>query len=226
MAMDIAGMWKKVIAIYIISLIVICAAFFLPAGTLDYWQAWVYVIILFVPVLFVLIHFMRTDPEFLERRLRFKEKENAQKRIVSIASIIFLIGFLIPGLDRRFGWSSVSPEISVAADITMFIGYLLIILVFKENRYASRTIGVETGQTVVSTGPYAFIRHPMYLGVIIMYLSTPIALGSYWAILPFLLTPPILVFRILNEEEVLLRGLKGYKEYCAKVRYRLIPFVW
>jgi len=129
-------------------------------------------------------------------------------------------------LDKRFGWSNVPFELVVAADIVVVLGYGLIFLVFKENSFAGRTIKVEKGQKVISTGPYSIIRHPMYLGVLFMYLATPIALGSYWAILPFLLTIPMLAYRIRNEEKVLGRELKGYMEYCKKVRFHLIPNVW
>lgn len=129
-------------------------------------------------------------------------------------------------MDKRFGWSNVPFELVVAADIVVVLGYGLIFLVFKENSFAGRTIKVEKGQKVISTGPYSIIRHPMYLGVLFMYLATPIALGSYWAILPFLLTIPMLAYRIRNEEKVLGRELKGYMEYCKKVRFHLIPNVW
>ncbi|MCX6776742.1 MAG: isoprenylcysteine carboxylmethyltransferase family protein [Candidatus Micrarchaeota archaeon] len=217
---------KKVILLYTAALLVIGLALFLPAGTLDYWQAWVYMAILFVPMLFVGLYFLKNDPEFLERRFKLKEKEAKQDLIQKVGIPIFIIGFLLPGLDHRFGWSNTPFGFVFAADVIVFLGYALIFLVFRENSYAGRTVRVEKGQKVISTGPYSVIRHPMYFGTIFLYLATPIALGSYVAVLPFLLLVPILVFRILNEEEVLRRELPGYKEYCKKVRYRLIPFVW
>ncbi len=217
---------KKAVLLYAAALLVIGLALFLPAGTLDYWQAWVYIAIVFVPVIFVGLYFLKNDSEFLARRFKTREKEAKQKLIQKAGIPIFIIGFLLPGLDRRFGWSNVPFEFIVAADILVFLGYLLIFLVFRENSYAGRTVRVEKGQKVISTGPYSVIRHPMYIGVLFMYLATPIALGSYVAVLPFLLIIPMLVFRILNEEEVLRRELPGYKEYCKKVRYRLIPFIW
>jgi len=216
----------KVIIFFIAAFLAISLALFLPAGTLDYWEAWVYMAILLIPAFFVILYFLKFDPEFMERRMQFREKEAKQKKIISLASILFVIGFILPGLDHRFGWSNVPFEIVIVADLLVFLGYMFVILVFRENRYASRTIQVEKGQKVISTGPYSIIRHPMYLGTIIMYLSTPIALGSYWALLPFLAMPLILRDRILNEEEVLLRELPGYKEYCKKTRYRLIPYIW
>jgi protein-S-isoprenylcysteine O-methyltransferase Ste14 len=182
--------------------------------------------IITIPVLFVMAYFLKYDPEFLERRLKTKEKETQQQLIIKFSWVIFLVGFVLPGLDIRFGWSTVPSEISLAADLIIFLSYMFIFLVFRENSYAGRTIEVEKGQKVISTGPYSIIRHPMYFGSIFMYLAVPIALGSYVAVIPFLLYIPILVFRILNEEEVLRRDLPGYPEYCKKTKYRLVPFIW
>jgi len=218
--------WIKAAFLYLAALAVVGLVLFLPAGTLDYWQAWAYMIVMFVPALFVIIYFLIKDTEFMERRLRTKEKEPAQKLVQIAGGAIFIIGFLLPGLDRRFGWSSVPPELSILADVIVFLGYMLVFWVFRVNSYASRTVQVEKGQKVISTGPYSVIRHPMYLGVLAMYLATPIALGSYWAVFPFLLIIPLFAFRIGNEEEVLRRGLAGYKEYCRKVKYRLVPGIW
>ncbi|MBU0586413.1 isoprenylcysteine carboxylmethyltransferase family protein [Candidatus Micrarchaeota archaeon] len=199
---------------------------FVPAGTLDYWEAWAYMAILLIPMLFVVLYFMKKDPEFLKRRMKYKEKEARQDLIIKAGGIVYFVGFLIPGLDKRFGWSSVPFEIIIIADIMVFLGYALIFLTFKENSYAGRTVQVEKGQKVVTTGPYSIIRHPMYLGTLLLYILTPIALGSYIAVPIFLLFIPVIIFRILNEEEVLTRELKGYKEYCIKTKYRLLPFIW
>lgn len=217
---------KKAILLFVAAFVVMDIAFFVPAGTLDYWQAWMYLAILLIPASLVVLYFLKNDPEFLERRLKVKEKEAKQQLIVKLGDILFIIGFLIPGLDRRFGWSNVPFEVVIGADVIVFLSYLACFLVFRENSYAGRTVEVVKGQKVISTGPYSIIRHPMYLAVILMYTATPIALGSYWALPPFLLIVPILIFRILNEEEVLRRELPGYKEYCKKTRYRLLPFVW
>lgn len=200
--------------------------FFVPAGTLDYWEAWVYCAVLLVPFVFVLTYLLRKDPELLARRIRLNEKEPAQRRIIRASSLIFFTGFLIPGLDHRFGWSDIPVEAVLAANILVILGYVLVFLVFKENPFASRVVEVEPDQRVISTGPYALVRHPMYLGTSIMWLATPIALGSYWALPVFLFLPIVLVYRIMNEEEVLLRELPGYREYTQKVRYRLIPGIW
>jgi protein-S-isoprenylcysteine O-methyltransferase Ste14 len=198
----------------------------LPAGTLKFWQVYLYTAVLCGPMLFVVIYFLKKDPEFLERRLKMKEKEPRQRKIVLSASIVYIAGFIIPGFDRRFGWSDVSLLIVISADLLVLLSYIFIFLVFKENNYASRVIEVEKEQRVISTGPYSLVRHPMYLGVIVMYLSTPVALGSFWGIIPFSILPAALVLRILNEEKVLKEQLPGYREYCGRVRYRLIPYLW
>ena len=217
---------RKVVLIFAAALVVLGVIFFVPAGTLDYWQAWLYIAVLFGPVIFVLRYFLKNDPEFLKRRMRYKEKEARQKSIIKFAWVIFVIGFLLPGLDRRFGWSDVPFELVIAADALVLLGYAQCFLAFRENSYAGRTILVEKGQKVISTGPYSIIRHPMYLGALVMWAATPIALGSCWALPPFLLLFPIMVLRILNEEEVLRRGLPGYSAYCKKTPYRLLPYVW
>jgi len=223
-AAKIAG--KKVALIAMIAILAYCLFIFLPAGTFDYWQAWAYMAVVFIPALFVITYFYKKDPEFLERRMRYHEKEKPQQLIIKVAWVLFIIGSLLPGLDHRFGWSNVPKDIVIAADAIVFLGYIICILAFKENRYAARTVGVDKGQTVVTTGPYAIIRHPMYFGAIILWVLTPVALGSFWALPPFLLLPIVMFYRIKNEEELLLRKLPGYKEYCQKTRYRLIPFIW
>jgi len=199
---------------------------FLPAGSLDYWQAWIYFGVLLIPVSFVVFYFLKNDPELLERRMRMKEKEEKQKTIQIFGIIIFLIGFITCGLDYRYHWSNVPVYLVIAANAIVLSGYIFVFLVLRENSYASRIIEVEKGQKVITTGPYAIVRHPMYLGVLVMYLFTPLALGSYRAIVFFLPLIPLLVSRLLNEEEKLLRELPGYKEYCQKTRYHLIPFIY
>jgi protein-S-isoprenylcysteine O-methyltransferase Ste14 len=216
----------KVALMAFAALLTLIAMFFIPAGTFDYWQAWAYIAVIFIPASIILSYFIRKDPEFLERRFRTKEKEAKQRLVVLAGLFVFIAGFLMPGLDQRFGWSSVPAWISIAADAVVFAGYMLVFFVFKENSFAGRTIQVDKGQKVITTGPYSIIRHPMYLGTIAMYIATPLALGSYFAVPPFLLMIPILAYRILNEEDVLRKGLPGYTEYCKKVRYRLIPWVW
>lgn len=224
--MDTSALGVKVFLLFVAALAFICLVLFVPAGTLDYWQAWLYMAVIFAPASFVLLYFLKKDPQFLERRMQFREKEAKEKNVVRVAWVVFIIGFLIPGLDRRYGWSGVPSEIVIAADVVVFLGYVLCFLVFMENSYAGRTIRVEKGQKVISTGPYSIIRHPMYLGSMLLYVATPIALGSYWALPPFLFMVPVLIYRILDEEDLLRRELAGYKEYCQKTRYRLLPFIW
>lgn len=204
----------------------LCALFFLPAGTIAYWEAWAYLTILLVPMFLVLIYLLKNEPDLLERRLRMKEKKAEQKLIIKISYIYFLLTFLLPGFDRRFEWSDVPLQVVIIADILVLLGYGLFFLVIRENRYASRIIEVELEQEVISSGPYAIVRHPMYLGITLMYGLSPLALGSYWAMIPALLIIPLLVARIRNEEIVLQSELKGYQEYMQKTRYRLIPGIW
>ncbi len=199
---------------------------FLPAGTLAYWEAWVYLAILLIPMLFVMAYFLKKTPEFLVRRMKLKEKEGEQKIIVKLAAIPLLLAFILPGLDKRFGWSNVPVLTVIVADILVIMGYMLIVLVFKENQYASRVIEVEKGQEVIQSGPYRFVRHPMYVGTILMYITSPLALGSYWAVIPALFLIPILVARIINEEVVLTEELQGYSDYKLKTKYRLVPGIW
>lgn len=204
----------------------LAALFFLPAGTLAYWQAWVYLAIVLIPMAFVAVYMLRNSPDLLQRRLQARERERTQQGVITFG-IFFLLGaFLIPGFDRRWGWSIMPWWVTVAADLLVLLGYATIFRVFRENQYTSRTVQVEQGQQVVSTGPYAVVRHPMYVGVLVFYLASPIALGSWWAFLPAAVIVPILVVRILNEEQVLERDLPGYREYEQKTRYRLLPGIW
>ena len=198
----------------------------LPAGTIIYWQFYAYISVLFIPMIFVLFYFLKNDPLFLERRTRAKEKEKQQKIIQIVFSLIFLSGFVIPGFDKRFGWSDIPVYIVIVTDVVILFGYLIVFFVFKQNSYASRIVEVDKSQKVISSGLYGFVRHPMYVGVLIMYIPTPVALGSYWGLIPMATIPLAIVFRILNEEKVLCKDLPGYKEYCQKTRYRLIPFIW
>jgi protein-S-isoprenylcysteine O-methyltransferase Ste14 len=223
---EIKSLLKKIIVRFSFLPLVLGLLVLVPARTLNYWQVYVYVGILVVPMIIVLIYFLRVDPRFLERRTKAKEKEKQQKLIAILSTLIFLAGFIIPGLDHRFTWSQVPAYLSISADLVILLGYLIIFIVFRQNSYASRIIEVDEEQKVISTGLYGIVRHPMYVGVLIMYIPTPIALGSYWGLIPFALLPLSLALRIMNEEKVLSASLKGYKEYCQKTKYRLIPFLW
>lgn len=197
------------------------------AGTLRYWQGWLYWMVIIAPMLVAVSYLLKHEPKLLERRMKYREREGEQQKIVSVGAIIFVVGFIAIAADLRLhGLDAVPVSWILAADAGVFLGYLLVLWVFKENSYACRTIEVVDGQRVITSGPYAIIRHPMYLGVLLMYLLTPIALGSLWAVPIFSLFIPLLVWRIIEEEKILLRDLPGYAKYCRERRYRLLPHIW
>ena len=206
--------------------LVLAAFFFLTAGTLAYWEAWVYLFILFTPMTGLSIYLLRHDPALLERRLQYKERRKQQKGIIALSYPIFLLAFLLPGLDKRFGWTDTPLAAIIIAQVLVLAGYAIVIWVFRENSYASRIIEVQSGQKVIDTGSYSFIRHPMYLGVGTLYILSPLALGSWLAIIPALPLLIVLFFRIRDEEIALARDLPGYIDYMLKERYRLIPGIW
>ncbi len=202
---------------------------FLPAGSFRFWQGWAYFIISLALILSALGYFYRHDPQLIERRLRRGWKQETvreQKLIMKFMSAIMLIAFLLPGLDHRFGWSHTPLWLTTVAEAFVLGGYLMIFWTWKSNSFAAGTIRVEAGQRVISTGPYGIVRHPMYLGVDIWLLFTPLALGSYFALPVFALLIPLIVVRLLNEEKVLRQELPGYAEYCLHTRFRLVPLLW
>lgn len=215
----------KAYRVSIIIAIVIGLVLFVPAGSLRYWEGWIYWSVTFIMTMFITAYFLKKNPELLARRNQFKEKE-PQRGIMRVISFLSMVGFLIPGFDYRFHWSAVPVWVIIASNAVVFLGYVFIFFVFKENSYASTIIQVEKEQQVITTGPYAIVRHPMYTGLLLTLLFTPLALGSYWALIFFLLSIPTTIFRIKKEEEVLLRDMPGYKDYCLKTRYRLIPSIW
>ncbi|MGD0955095.1 MAG: isoprenylcysteine carboxylmethyltransferase family protein [Methanotrichaceae archaeon] len=218
---------KQVISRFGLAALMIPVILFAMAGTLHYWQGWLYWAVIIIPMLAAVSYFLRADPELLERRMKGHEKEQEQRIIIILCNAVGVAGFLAIAIDLRLhGLNQVPTKMVLVADAGVFLGYCLILWVFKENSYASRTIEVVESQKVVATGPYSIIRHPMYLGFLIMLLLTPIALGSWWALPFFLLYIPILMWRIFNEEKVLLRDLPGYYEYCQERHYRLLPLIW
>jgi len=218
--------WLKALLLLALTVVVTGLLLFLPAGSLKYWQAWLFMGVLFIPFIFVVLYLIMNDPELIERRLRFKEKEAGEKLIIKLSQVIFFIGILVPGFDYRFGWSHVPVWLVILSDTVIFLGYMLVFLTFKENSYASRIVEVEKKQKLCMTGPYAVVRHPMYAGIIPMYVCVPIALGSYYALIFFVPVVGVIFYRIFDEEKILSRNLKGYKQYMNKVKYRLIPGVW
>lgn len=206
--------------------VVLGVLLFIPAGTLQYREAWVYISILFVPALIFIIYLFRKDPGLIERRMKMKEKQDVQNKVVIIIALFVAAVFVACGLDKRFGWSRLPLIVIVISDVAVFFTYLFVINVLLKNRYASRTVEVEEDHKLITTGPYKIIRHPMYLAVLIMFISTPFTLGSYWASIGnvFIISP--FIARIINEEKLLIKQLKGYKKYTEEVKYRLIPGLW
>jgi protein-S-isoprenylcysteine O-methyltransferase Ste14 len=219
-------LFKMAITRLIIGFLVLGIMFFLPAGTLRYWNAWVYIGVLIIPMCIALILLIWKDPDLLERRLRMKEKETQQKTIIRLSWVIFLLAFTIPGFDYRFGWTILPVWVVVCADLVILAGFFLFMWVMRVNSYASRIIEVEKEQKVIDTGPYSVIRHPLYVSNILIYLATPVALGSVWGFVAILPLPVLIIFRILNEEKILKNDLPGYREYQEKIRYRLVPGTW
>lgn len=211
---------------YLMGIVLVGALLFLPAWTIQYPGAWLFLGLLFVPMLIMGVVLFLKAPNLLEKRLNNKEKEKAQQGVIALSGLMFPIGFVLSALDFRFGWSSVPGWLVVLSSILFLTGYGMYAEVMRENAYLSRTVEVQKDQKVISTGLYGVVRHPMYLATLLMFLPLPLILGSLWGLIPFALYPVVTVIRILNEEKVLTEGLDGYAEYREKVKYRLIPFVW
>jgi len=209
--------------------VVTAAVLFVAAGTLRYWQAWIYLAVYFAASIAITLYLIRNDPALLARRMSggpFAEKKGAQRIIMSLVWIGFIALTIVPALDRRFGWSHLSAVGVFAGNLLVTLGWLGIFFVFRENSFASATIESPADQRVISTGPYARVRHPMYATALLMLLGIPLALGSAWGVLILIAILPVLIWRLLDEERFLLRHLPGYAEYQGRVRYRLVPFVW
>ncbi len=207
------------------------ALLFLPAGTLEFWEAWVFMGILFIPMVIFSVYYYKIDPALVQRRMQMHEKVKQQQWIIRAATMLSILGLLMPGLDHRFGWTQrltggVPLWVEIVAQLLVLAGYLGAMWVIHVNRFAARTIQVEEGQKVISTGPYAVVRHPMYSFATLMWLAIAPSLGSYVSLPFFVLLIPIFVARLLNEEEVLRRDLPGYAEYCRGTRHHLIPYIW
>jgi len=210
-------------------LLVMAALIFIPARTLAYWQAWIFLGVYFAASLAITVYLMIKDPELLARRMSggpAAEKEKTQKIIMVFASLGFIGLIVFSALDHRLAWSHMQPSVALAGDVLVVLGWVAIFFVFKENTFTSATIEVAAGQKVISTGPYALVRHPMYAGALVMLLGIPIALGSWRGLLVIVAMMPALLWRLLDEEEFLTRNLPGYADYQSKVRYRLIPLLW
>ena len=216
----------KTLIKYLLGLALVGAFLFLPAWSLSYINGWIFIAILFIPMLILGIILFFKAPQLLEKRINAKEQENTQKIVVALSGILFLGGFIVAGLDYRFGWTYVPLWAVITASVVLIVSYALYAEVMRENAYLSRTIEVQEGQKVVDTGLYGIVRHPMYAVTVWLFLSIPIVLGSWWSLLCFLPYVIIIIIRIINEEKVLTEKLDGYSEYKKKVKYRLIPFIW
>ena len=216
----------EAISKFLLGVILVGLLIFLPAGTISYVNGWIFMGILFVPMFFAGLVMMAKNPNLLRSRLNAKEKQKDQSLVVKLSRLMFLLGFIIAGLNYRFGWYVLSLRSSIIAAIIFLLAYLLYAEVLRENAYLSRTIEVQENQKVIDTGLYGVVRHPMYSATILLFLSMPMVLGSIYSFIIFLAYPIIIAMRIKGEEEFLEKELEGYKEYKNKVKYRMIPFIW
>lgn len=224
--MNTTKLFVNAIVKYLSGFILIAALLFVPAGSLNFIKGWIFIGLLFVPMLILGIFLFIKAPQLLEKRLSAKEKENTQKGVVIFSFLMFVAGFVTAGLDYRFGWSKVPFTVTIISGIVLLLSYGLYARVMKENAYLSRTVEIQNNQKIIDTGLYGIVRHPMYTATILLFLSMPLVLGSWFALILFLPYPFVIAIRIKNEEKVLEAGLPGYCEYKQKVRWRIIPFVW
>jgi protein-S-isoprenylcysteine O-methyltransferase Ste14 len=224
-----SNFYLRGILMNLMTLAILLACLFIPAGTFSYWQAWIFVTVFAVSSQALGIYFLIHDRKLIERRMKVgpvSEQRGVQK-VISGLFMLGFVGFIVfPAFDHRFGWSPVAPGASVIADAVIALSFVLFFSVMKSNSYAASTIQVEEGQPVVSTGPYASVRHPMYSGVLLLVAAIPVSLGSWWGVLLVVPFSPVLVWRILDEENFLRKNLSGYAEYMHRVRYRLVPHIW
>lgn len=211
---------------FLLGIVLVGALIFLPAGTLDFFGGWLFMGVLFIPMLLAGIVMMIKNPALLARRLDAKEKQKEQGTLIKLSGLMFVVGFVLAGLDARFGWLPIPRGVQYGAAVLFLLSYAMWAEVLRENAYLSRTVKVEEGQKVVDTGLYGVVRHPMYTATLVLFLSMPIVLGSIIALVPFLAYPFLIVSRIKNEERLLECELRGYTEYKTRVKYRLIPFIW
>ena len=223
--MDIK-LFVQAIVKYLFGVIIVGALLFFSSGSLKYWNGWLFIGILFIPMFIAGIVLMIKSPELLRKRLNVKEEETEQRNVIIISGLMFFVGFIIAGLNYRYKWIELPNIVVIISSVLFIISYLLYAEVLKENMYLSRTIEIQENQKVVDTGLYGIVRHPMYAVTIILFLCIPLVLGSILSFFIFLIYPVIISKRIKNEEEVLEKGLEGYSEYKTKVKYKIIPFIW
>jgi protein-S-isoprenylcysteine O-methyltransferase Ste14 len=206
--------------------VAISALIFLAAWTFNYWQAWIFLAIFMISISAIFLYLAKFDPKLLARRIKTNEREQSQKIIRFLVNLAFSAAIVVSALDHRFAWSAIPFQFILIGDAVVLLGLLIIFFVFKENTFTAQTVEVEAGQKVISTGPYAIVRHPMYVGGLVFMLGIPPALGSWWGLLMIAVFTPVMAWRILSEEKLLTKDLQGYAEYRNKVRYRLVPFLW
>ena len=211
---------------FLAGLFIVGLLLFLPAGTFAFWQAWLLIFILFVPMFIAGLILMKKSPDLLRKRLNAKEEQTEQKTVILLSGLMFLAAFIAAGLNFRFGWFALPGAVSFAAAIVFLLAYVLYAEVMRENAYLSRTVEVQENQKVIDTGLYGLVRHPMYMSTLLLFLAMPLVLGSVISFAIMLAYIPIISKRIRNEEQVLEKGLEGYREYKQRVRYKVIPFVW
>ena len=220
------SLFVQAVGKFLLGVVLVGVLVFLPAGTLHFWRGWLFMGILFVPMFLAGLVMLKKNPALLQSRLNAKEKEREQSLVVKLSGLMFFAGFIVAGLNFRFGWYILPKAVSIAAAVVFLASYALYAEVLRENTYLSRTIEVQEGQQVVDTGLYGIVRHPMYSVTLVLFLAMPLVLGSIYAFIIFLVYPFIIAKRIRNEEQVLTAGLDGYAAYKEKVRWRLLPFIW
>ena len=221
-----AKLFSQAIVKFLSGLLIVGLLLFLPAGTFVYWQGWLLIGILFVPMFIAGLIMMKKSPDLLRKRLNFKEEQPEQKAVIALSGLMFLAAFIAAGLNARFGWILLPAWVSCASAVVFLLAYVLYAEVLRENVWLSRTVEVQENQKVIDTGLYGVVRHPMYMSTLLLFLSMPLVLGSVVSFVIMLAYIPIIAKRIRNEEQVLEGGLRGYAEYKKRVRYKVIPFVW
>ena len=211
---------------YVFGVLIVGGLLFIPANSIEYWNGWLFMGLLFIPMFIAGVILMIKNPELLRKRLNAKEQENEQKWVLLFSGLMFIAGFIVAGLNYKYKWIEMPNVITIISSITFIIAYILYAEVLRENTYLSRTIEVQDNQKVIDTGLYGFVRHPMYAITILLFLTMPLILGSIFSFIVFLVYPVIIAKRIKNEEEILEKNLKGYIEYRKKVKYRIVPFIW
>ena len=224
--MNRAKLALNAIVKYVAGALLMGTPLFLAAGNIHYRGAWLLLGLLFVPMFILGVGLLIFSPELLMRRLNSKEKRKKQSGVVRLSGLSFIVGFVVAGLDYRYGWSAMSNEVVIGGSVLLLLAYVGYMEVMRENVWLSRTVEVAENQKVVSTGLYAVVRHPMYLFTLLLFLSMPLVLGSYWALIPFAINIPVIVVRTLDEERLLKAELEGYTDYCSRVKWRILPLVW